>query len=305
MKPSKKSDPLFAIAADNYKNDILCLRKIGTYKSYSRAADRLMEHFGHVRVSQITKQDIQRYITKVAVTAGADTVRKHLIVFKAIMEYADDDWQMPTRLKKPKKHKPKQEFYTFEEVHSLLQHSSGNMKILIMLLAETGLRIGEALSLQCGDIVGNTLSVTKNIYEGWVQDTPKTDSSIRKFHISGTLQKELRAVMTSDAKKFLFINDRGRQMWPQQMTYQLQDICKNAGVPYKAFHAFRRGNVTELILNIQVPERVVGHRIGHLSDTITLGVYCKAQEGCDKDWIDKIESHLYLTNNENRDIIDK
>lgn len=299
MKPSKKSDVLFAIAADNYKNDILALRKIGTYKGYSRTADKLVEYFGHVRVSTIDRADIQKYITKVSVTAGADTVRRHLIVFKAIMEYADENWEMPTRLKKPKKRKPKQEFYTFEEVRKMISHSSGNMKILMMLLAETGLRIGEALSLQCADISNGVISITKNIYEGWLQDTPKTDSSIRKIHISKTLERELRILITSDPKKFLFLNKRGRQMWPQQMTYDLREICSNAGVPYKAFHAFRRGNVTELILNLQMPERIVGYRIGHLSESITLGVYCRAMEGCDKPWIEKIETHLYLTINQN------
>lgn len=292
MKQSTKaSDKLFVLAAEDYKNEVLSLRKLASYKSYCRHIDKLVEHFGHVRIGDITKQDIQKYIVKVSQQSGVETMRHHLTVFKGIMEYADENWDMPTRLKKPKKSKPKQEVYSFEEVRKLLYHSAGLTKVLIMLLAETGLRLGEALALQPGDIEDGMISVTKNVYEGSLQDTPKTQSSVRKLCISNTLQKELRGLKG----KFVFQGSNGRPLWPQQLTYELQTICKNAGVKYKAFHSFRRGNITELINILLIPERIVGMRVGHLSEGMTLGVYCKATEGQDKLWIEKIEAHLYLT----------
>ena len=294
MKHTKKPNPLFAIAADDYKNEVLSLRKISSYKSYSRHIDKLIAYFGHQRIEDITKQDIQKYIVKVSQINGFETMRVHLIAFRGIMEYADEDWEMPGRLKKPKKGRPKQEFYTFEEVRKLLYHSAGHTKILIMLLAETGLRLGEALALTPTDILDYTLSVTKNVYEGRLQDTPKTESSIRKLCISETLNKELKTLMTPG--KVLFRGINGRPLWPQQLTYELRNVCANAGVTYKGFHSFRRGNITELILNLLIPERIVGMRVGHLSTSTTLGVYCKAVEGQDKPWVPKIEQALYLTN---------
>lgn len=293
MKRSIKSkkNPLFAIAAMDYKDEVLSLRKLSSYKSYSRHIDHLIQYFGHVRIGDIDKQSIQKYIVKVAQQSGAEMVRHHLIAFKGVMEYADEDWDMPTRLKKPKRSKPKQEFYTFEEVRKMLHHTSGKMKILIMLLAETGLRLGEALALLPSDIVDQTLSVSKNVYDGLVQDTPKTESSIRTICISETLDQGLKQLMFDN--KLLFRNPEGRPMWPQQLTYEMRIICSNAGVKYKGFHSFRRGNITELILNLLIPERVIGMRVGHLSESITLGVYCKATEGADKPWIKKIEESLY------------
>lgn len=293
MKPSKKPNPnpLFAIAADDYKNEVLSLRKLPSYRTYSRHIDKLVLYFGHMKVGDITKQDIQKYIVRVSQTSGVLTMNHHLQAFKGIMEYTDEDWEMPTRLKKPKARKPKQEFYMFEEVRKLLYHGSGQLKVLVMLLAETGLRLGEALALLPTDVVDLTISVTKNIYEGFAQDTPKTDSSIRKICISKTLDKELRSLMTPG--KYIFRGPRDRPLWPQQLTYRLKDLCKNSGVVYKGFHSFRRGNITELILNLLIPERIVGMRVGHLSTSVTLGVYCKAVEGQDKPWIEKIEESLY------------
>jgi len=295
MKQSKKSDPLFAIAADNYRNDVLSLRKAGTFKEYSRAINKLILYFGHMRVSTIERQHIQRYIVFLNNTAGPSSVSLQLIMFKGVMQYADEDWGMP-RVYKPKSRKPKREAYSFEEVRKLLKHTDGPLKTLIMLLAETGMRLGEALALRSGDVENGTISITKNVYNGLVQDCPKTDSSVRKIHISNLLDKHLKAFTTSDKKKFLFAGPNGRPQWPQVLTYGLMEVCKQAGVPYKAFHAFRRGNVTELILNLLVPEKIVGYRIGHLSDSITLGVYCQVAVGSDKPWIEKIEQALYLTN---------
>jgi integrase len=292
MKPSKKAKSLnFAIAADNYKNEVLALRKYASYKSRCRVIDRVVAHFGYRTVQSITKQDIQRYIVKVSQESGVETLRQHLGMFKGIMEYADEDWNMPTRLRKPKAPRPKQEFYTFEEVRKLLNHSSGQTKVLIMLLAETGLRLGEALALMPEDIKDGVLSVTKNVYEGVLQDTPKTDSSIRKIHISKTLENALRPLKK---KGFLFQSPTGRAAWPQQLTGELRTVCKNAGVEYKAFHSFRRGNITEILLSLGMPERVAGHRVGHLSShSLLLGTYCKEKEGCDKIWVTRIEKLLY------------
>lgn len=286
----KKPNPLFVLAADEYANEVLALHKYGTHKNNLRIVKHLSAYFGHFHVQSITKSDIQKYIVQLSQQSGAAAVFNYMKVFKAIMEYADDEWEMPSRLKKPRMAKPKQELYMFDEVRRLIANSREQTQVLIMLLAETGMRLGEALALGPSDVVDSVISVNKNVYLGWVQDSPKTDSSVRKICISNTLYESLQTLY---GHKYLFHTRSGRPAWPQTLVDELREICKKAGVEYKAFHAFRRGNITELILNLLIPERIVGMRCGHLSDSVTLGVYCKAMPGSDKPWVPLIEQSLY------------
>ncbi len=290
----KKDNPLFAIAADNWKDQVMSLQKYGTYKSNSRILKEIIERFGYKRVQSITKEDIQKYIVMLASRGSASVVKKHLTIIKGIMEYADDEWEMPTRLKRPKTKRPSQPFYTFEEVRKMLKHSINPIKTLIMFMAETGCRLGEALALQTADIKLGRISINKNVYEGVVQNTPKTDSSIREVSISGRLESELRKLCLSRPEDFVFRSASGfRPFWPQQLSGILREVCYNAGVEYKGTHAFRRGNITELLTELELPERIVGARVGHLSEGMTLGVYCKVKEGQDEKWVPKIEKWLY------------
>lgn len=290
MKLAKKENKLFAIAADDWRNDVMDLRKFGSHKRYNILVRKLVLEFGDKRVNSIDKHTLQRFIQRMNQTSGVDNIKQHLNVFKGIMEYADDDFQMP-RLKLPKREKPKQEIYTFEETRKLLRNSSGKDRVLIMLLAETGCRIGEALALTENDVKETHISITKNVYNGVLQSSPKTQSSIRNTSISETLYSELKRIFP--VKGFIFKTEAGNPEWSQNFGIRLKEICRKSGVEYKGCHAFRRGNVTELILKIKIPERIVGMRVGHLSDSITLGVYCKPQVGDDDEWVPVIEKYLY------------
>lgn len=223
---------------------------------------------------------------------GASWLRKYLTALRDVIEYADEDWEMPRRIKLPKAVSPKQPFYSFEEVRKLLQKSYGVEKVLLMFLAETGCRIGEALAIEGGDLNDNAVRITKNVIMGFVQDTPKTESAIRKVNLSQTLIKELNILARN--KGFLFKNSNGRPLWPQSLVTWLKQVCHNAGVGYKPVHAFRRGNVRELLLHLRIPERVVGMRIGHKSsENLLLGVYCQTQDDDDLQYVSQIEKWLY------------
>lgn len=289
----KKDNPLFVVAADNWKNEVLALNKYGSFKSTCSVVDKLVPEFGHLRVREIEKPHIQRFIVKMSGRVSTEYIRHLLSAFKGIMEYADDNWDMPRRLKIPKRTKPKQPVYSFDECRKIFKYSSGQERVLWMLLAETGCRIGEALALQNSDVVDNVVHITKNIYEGVMQPTPKTENSERSICISNRLMVELEKLKVKQQNTFIFRSVRGRAAWPQQLLYFLRETCQKAGVEYKAFHAFRRGNITELLVTLQIPERVVGMRVGHDSPGMTLGVYCRPTTGADKVWVDKIAGLLY------------
>lgn len=295
-KTKEKSNPLFAMAADTWRDQVMALYKRSSARSTEHLVRHLIDEFGYHKVGSITKNDIQNYIVKLNTRGvGLSQIKRYMTTFRGIMEYADDEWDMPTRIKLPKAKKIKREFYSFEETRKLLFHARGAEKVLVMMLAESGCRLGEALALQTADIdkEKNTISITKNVYDGVVQYTPKTESSIREVCISPSLMLELSNICLDRSREFVFRTPTGRAMWPQQLTYKFKALCVKAGVTYKAFHAFRRGNITALLNDLSMPERIVGMRVGHLSQGMTLGVYTQAVTGTDRIWVPKIEALLY------------
>ena len=167
-------------------------------------------------------------------------------------------------------------------------------KALIMLLAETGCRIGEALALTLSDLGDHTISITKTLINGRVQDSPKTDSSIRIVCISERLSYAL-LMLCSGPDDFLFHRPKGEPWYCSGLKKSLEPVYHNAQVQYKGFHAFRRANITHLINDLMMPERIVGMRVGHLSSasSMTLSVYVQTATGTDKIWMPKIEKLLY------------
>lgn len=288
-----KPNPLFAIAADNYKNEILSMRKLSTYKSGSMMLRELTEEFGYMRVNSIKKQHIQRYITRLSNSIGLESIKHYMGVLKGVLENADDDYEWPQRLVMPKRIRTPQTYYTVEEMRKLIQIATGQDKLLIMFLSETGCRIGEAVALQKKDIQNGVVDINKNVFEGFLQDTPKTSSSIRKVSITPTLEQAISRHFLTEEDSYIFRSPTGRPAWPQQFVYALRKICDQAGIKYKSPHSFRRGNITMLALDLEIPINIIGARVGHGHTDVTCGVYVKVQEGKDKKWLPKIEEMLY------------
>ncbi len=291
MKKSRES-PLFVIAADSYKHDVLSLKKASTYYNVCYVVDKLILEFGPQKVDQISKKDIQNFISKLNVSVGAGAIRRYISVFRSICQWADEDFVLP-RLTLPRKRRTQQDFYTVEEFRKLIKASSGEEKALVMLLAETGCRVGEAIGLQTRDLSGNTLKIERDVCGGILQDSPKTDSSLRSITISDQLVAELRHLILNGDECFIFRTPEDKMSYPLRLTKMIKSVCEKAKVEYRSPHAFRRGSITFMINDLHIPERVVGLRVGHFSGGVTLGVYVQAVSGCDKDWVPKIADYLY------------
>lgn len=291
-KEKPRPNPLFAIAALSYRDDVLILLKHSTYGAVSQVLDQLIDHFGHQKIQDISKIDIQKYVALVSRKVGPESVSKRVGILRAILENSDDDYEFSKRINLPKRKKIQQDFYTVEEMQKVFYYSVGIYKILFMFLAETGCRIGEALALRPSDFKSNIVSISRNVYEGIEQDSPKTDSSVRSVCLTDHLTEEVKHLFYSD-NSFLFKGPNGRPMWPQVISSTLKEVCKRAQISYKSLHAFRRGNITSLILTLKIPESIVGMRSGHLSGSVLLGVYCKPQSGQDEQYLPEIGELFY------------
>jgi integrase len=288
-----RESSIFMIAADNYKTEVLSMKKASTYYNLNYLIQKLVLEFGHLKISSIDKKLIQRYIGKLNMTIGAAAIRRYISVFRSICMWADEEFVLP-RLTLPRKRRKQQDFYTTQEMRDLIKAATGEDKALIMLFCETGVRIGEVLGLQTQDLEGNTLHIRRDVSQGFLQDSPKTDSSVRSICISDELVRELKHLILGGPEEFIFRKPDDRMCYPTKLMKMIQKVCTKAGVKYKSPHAFRRGNITSLLLDLKIPERVVGYRAGHNStSSITLGIYCMATLGCDREWVPKIVELFY------------
>ena len=111
--------------------------------------------FGGLRLDRIGYSEIQDYVAaKLAQKKSKKTVNNHLTVLRRLFVVAkkrglldaipEIEWLKPP--------KPEFDFLDFEEVERLVDAADGQWRVMILLAARTGLRMGELLALRWADV---------------------------------------------------------------------------------------------------------------------------------------------------------
>ena len=163
-----------------------------------------------------------------------------------------------------------------------------------VLLAHTGLRIGELLYLKWKhiDMEARMLSVEGN--RGYYldletgkrtmmeQNTPKTETSARQVPLSNMALEVLEWLYNErkpSPDDHIVLSTKGKPIDCSRLDRSFYRILKNARVPKKnrhGVHALRHTFATELIAN-NVPVKVVSQLLGHSSVAVTLNIYVHHQ----------------------------
>lgn len=174
-------------------------------KFYNSMRADILRYFGaNVRLSQIDAEMVKRYVKHLRTEAiskrgtpySSATVQHHFSTLRNILNYAERFHYIPSnpcgdlsQREKPHREKKEIDFLVKEDalqfLHCLEQESSfwrtfGN------LLIYAGLRRGEAIGLQWGDIVENKITIRRNV--------TMDKNSNTKRHIGQTKTKEGRIV---------------------------------------------------------------------------------------------------------------
>jgi integrase len=168
--------------------------------------------------------------------------------------------------------KQKQPTVTAEQIEQAIAKANEADAALYVLLASSGLRIGEALALRIGP--SETLShfsddaviVHTSLWRRREQ-SPKTTASARTVELSGPAAKRI-AEFAKGRSGFLF----GNGVAPSESSFR--DRLNKTNIP--GFHSFRRFRTTWLRKN-RVPEDLVRFWLGHADESITDG-YSKLSE---------------------------
>ena len=176
----------------------------------------------------------------------------------------------------------KAEFLTPEEVRLLLDTTRGIFYPFFLAAARTGLRQGELIGLQWGDIDwnGKFLTVKCTIYRK-MPKIPKCGKE-RRIDMSDQLLKVLRdhkAAMAADALKtgkalpgYVFMSRCHKPYEPSWVRKVFYNYLKAAGLRAVPFHAIRHSFASALIGN-GASLTYVKEQMGHSSIRITVDTY--------------------------------
>jgi len=143
-------------------------------------------------------------------------------------------------------------------------------KVLIMLAADTGMRISEILALKWVDIRNDLIFVKAAAINRELSGT-KTVGSKRKIKIDSKLTARLAELRLASSKDFVFTNEKGRLYTASDVLKQvLTPACTRANVMPFGWHGLRR-HFINYQLDRGVPknrvQKLVGHSIGsHVTD---------------------------------------
>lgn len=277
-------------------------------------------YFANLKMKSITPYMYQQFINHYGANVKLTTLKTRHVIIKNIFNYAVKYKLInsnPTiNVEFPRKNMKKLDinslYLTKDELKNFLiflenkiYKSSGYFYPICVLLAYTGMRLGEACALTWEDIDFKNKSIfihstmyAKN-YNNYVkQDTPKTQSSIRKIYIDNFLitvlkkwrKKQLINRLQNgknnkvDAENYVFTTivahtNKEKAVLPIAVSTAFKYINKKHLFP-KHIHAhmLRHTHVSLLAETRKVSLTDIQARLGHSSDEMTRRVYLHVTE---------------------------
>lgn len=258
-----------------------------TRQNYERDwAARWQPHLGHLRLSQIKRQDITKAL---ALQTGADkTVENAWGTLATMLKMAVLDGHLersPTqgiKLGRRTDHeKVEHRYLTPGEILQVISDTSARYKPLVWTLAGTGMRWGEATALQPGDF--DLANRTVRVIRAWKRDREKgfyigpvkTGKAKRTIALpSEVIEAVEELVRTRRRTDLLFTNRNGDPVkhQPFYREHWTKSCTKNIAEPRPRIHDLRHSHVAILIAQ-RTPPPVIQARLGHEKVTTTMDTY--------------------------------
>jgi integrase len=199
--------------------------------------------------------------------------------------------------------KQRQPTVTKEFLQNILNDTTIKVRnrIMLALLAATGLRVGELVAMQMGpdpldqNTVWNPearmIRVRKSIWRAKLQE-PKTPSAVRDIDLSAAINEMLREFTKRKQQgDFLFCSKTGK---PLEQSYISSYVLKSLGIP--GCHSLRRLRVSHL-REVGCPEDILKCWLGHSNGSDITNRYSKLSENLElrRIWTERVGTGLDLS----------
>jgi integrase len=255
--------------------------KPGTQSNFKFALSKyLIPEFGNRQLTDIQPEVLQRFISRTQ--TGASNIRNIVKCLRAMWKSAKSwgyvNYDPFVDLVYPKIEKTEQRHFSVADICRILTVAPEYYKTLYWILAQTGLRIGEALALTWETVNVNqgVLSVRGSIWRGRLQ-SGKTAASLRAIPLSPKLQEHLEWYRHNHWREnplsLLFTSPGGTPLRADRLlSDEFHPLLANLGITPAGFHAFRHTSAT-ILDQLQAPMKIRQQRMGHASAELTLNTY--------------------------------
>jgi len=290
--------------------------KESTFREYEAVfKNHLYPVFGRVPFSKVTREMVKRLIAdKVQAGLSRSTVKNIIVPLREMYNHAIDDgvvtFSNPAarvgRFNKRRGEDRKITPLTRDELSTLFETVGDRMSHyypLLLCAARTGMREGELIGLQWGDVdfSGRLIEVQRNVHKGRIT-TPKNGKTRRvdmSLQLTNTLERLLAKRKAEALKKgesldavtegWVFTTPQGTQLDPDNLRKRVfYRALAMAGLRRVRFHDLRHTYATLLI---QQGESLayVTDQLGHHSIQITVDTYGHLVPGGNRQAVDKLD----------------
>jgi integrase len=268
----------FLELATKWKEMILPQHKPASQASEQGHIDRhLLPFFGSMPLHQITGEAVQRFVTSTLV--APKTIRNIMDTFRLIWKTGKSWGYMQhdplENVTMPRMLAQDQPSYSVEQVRQIIGKADEPHRTMFWLIAETGMRGGEACGLSVDDVdfTNGVVLVRRSAWRGKLQ-APKTVNAVRCLPMSDVLQRHMHGYLNKDwranSQRLLFTTLTGHPLDNSNVVKEvLRPITDRLGFPAAGLHALRHMNATELD-RMGAPVAVRTERLGHSRFTTTL-----------------------------------
>ena len=271
-------------------------------------------HLGQVRLQDLTPDKVRTWqANRLGEGAGNHSVAYAYRILKAVCNTAVREQVIqfnPCQVvgaSKPKS--DRREPLTGEQVLALANAVLARYRALVLFLALTGLRIGEATALTVGDLEleGDNPSVTvrrrvkpNRAGGGFDFDTPKTRAGLRTIqlplYLVPILKAHLAEYVAENSGALVFATSLGNPAVGAGAD-NISDTLKSLGLHRNSTHDLRHTNAT-LTIELGAPAEQLRERLGHSSSQST-AIYTHGTQQGDKkiannlsDYFTKLDSNV-------------
>lgn len=277
------------------KNEV----KPGTLERLMQSNESLNRYdIANEKLTDVTPLDIQFYINQITEDGYSfSTIKKQLeliraslrkaVSLKLISDNPAEEIGMPSKevVKKPKEVLA----YTEKEQKKLQSyieaHADDNAVLCVAFMIETGLRSGEAMALMWRDVdierhrcsVHSTIVNPHIPSKAYVQDSPKTDASIRTIPLNIRATMILKTIKRRATSEFIFGEaecgyNKGNRLEYPTLIRAVKKMCAETGVPYRGAHVFRHTFATNCYYK-GVDVKILSKLLGHSDVKVTYNTY--------------------------------
>jgi integrase len=253
--------------------------KASTLDHYKNAL-RYVRSFNDRVISNINREEIQSFLAEQATRYSRSVLRSIRVVLSLTLGWAKNcGWiernpcegiRLPREAGGRKVHRT---VLTSQEVDAIVNALAEPYATLVLFLARTGLRIGEAIAIKWSDLEGNVLHVQRRLYQGKA-DSLKTSGSERSLPLPTSLVERISTLRSSEScSEWVFCSESGTPVNPgNALKRYIRPAVTGLGISLGGWHDFRH-TLTTTLRRDGVHPKVISGILGHSKVNIAMDVY--------------------------------